>query len=172
MDLPDLIGITYSHYLNAWTISLVPLWDTHASVTTAIASVECQDQRPGGRTLLQPPNKLRTIRRMLCMRKDGICTRSSHLNVACWSVCYRNQDFWSRKNVPDCLIVPFWSSWSLHLAGQRSDCSHPFLILWFSQFRGYFDSLIGSQSGLIAWFDFNLSCKRFYMGHISDCPLI
>ena len=30
----------------------------------------------------------------------------------------------------------------------RSDCSHVFLILWFSQFGGYLDLLIGSSKGL------------------------
>ena len=31
--------------------------------------------------------------------------------------------------------------------GQRSNCSHAFLILWFLPFRGHLDSLVGSQKG-------------------------
>ena len=40
-----------------------------------------------------------------------------------------------------CLIAWFFT-------GQRSICSHAFLILWFSQFGGHLDPLIGSQKGL------------------------
>ena len=39
----------------------------------------------------------------------------SHLHIARSSVCDWDQEFWSVEIALDCLIVPFWSSWSLDL---------------------------------------------------------
>ena len=35
--------------------------------------------------------------------------RGSHLYVTCWSVCNRDQGFWSTESVLDHFIVPSWS---------------------------------------------------------------
>ena len=95
-------------------------------------------------------------------------SRGSHLYVACWSVCDRIKIF-DQQNV--CLIV--WSEALdclifLRVKGQRSNCSHAFLILDFCSLEV---PLIPWKSALIAWFYFDPGCKRFYTGHISDYPL-
>jgi len=43
----------------------------------------------------------------------AVATRSSHIHIACRSVCDWNQEFWSVKIVLDHLITPFRGSWSL-----------------------------------------------------------
>ena len=46
-------------------------------------------------------------------------TRGSHLYVACRSICDHNEVFGLAKSVLDCLIVPFWGSWSLNFQGSK-----------------------------------------------------
>ena len=50
-----------------------------------------------------------------------------------------------------CLIVPFWSSWSLALQWFKGQIgSHAFKVLlihWFVQFKGHFNPLTGSKKG-------------------------
>ena len=72
-------------------------------------------------------------------------TRGSHLYIACWSVCDRNQNFWLEKyawffpsEAINCLIFMGW----------RLNWSRTFLILWLLQFESYLDPLIGSLKGL------------------------
>ena len=50
-----------------------------------------------------------------CLRSGQrhILARNSYWCVACWSVCEREQDFWSAKSVLDHLIVSFWGFWLL-----------------------------------------------------------
>ena len=59
--------------------------------------------------------------------------RGSHLYVACWSNCNRDQGFWSAKSVLDHLIVPFWGSWLLDFQRVKDQiaATHNFLICWF-----------------------------------------
>ena len=89
-------------------------------------------------------------------------TRGSHLYVTCWSVCDRDQDFWSSKSVLDRLIGPSEDQ-------NRIKRSKHFLradqgIKGASELR---KSRIKN-----AWLQSNLwpvnDRKRFYTGHISD----
>ena len=92
---------------------------------------------------------------------ESLGSKGNHLCVACWSVCNQDQDFWSAKSVLDHLINPSKVDDLLILRGQRSDCS---LYSWSFDFC----SLISPQKALIAWFNFDHGCKRFYTGHTSD----
>ena len=74
-----------------------------------------------------------------------------------------------------CLIT--WSSLlklliAWFFMGQGSDCNCTFLILWFLQFRGYLDPLVGSQKGFDRLINFDPDRKCFYTGHISDYSLL
>ena len=110
------------------------------------------------------------------------CPSRAHLYVACWSICNWDQDFWSAKRVLDRLI---WGPWSLDFfMGQRSNCSHMFLILDFcssevplipwSALKKCFDRLIPfwsrSQTLLQGTSDYPLSiihCCRLWLLMIS-----
>ena len=75
------------------------------------------------------------------VRQRNAMSRSSHLYVAC--------KIFDQQKV--CLIAWSFPSEALDhliLMGQRSNCSCLFMILWFSQFTGYLDPLIGSHKGL------------------------
>ena len=92
-------------------------------------------------------------------------TRGSHLYVACRRSLQPDQDFWSAKRVLDRSLLEHLIAW--FWTDQRSNCSHEFLIRWFSQ-SGALDQL--SKRALIAWFNFDPGCKCFYTRHIGDHP--
>ena len=58
---------------------------------------------------------------VLEQRIDSVCSTckealvSGYFFVTCWNVCGLDQDYWSSKIVLDCLIILFWTSWSLDL---------------------------------------------------------
>ena len=88
----------------------------------------------------------------------GCCQTSEALNIAHWSICDQDLDFWSDRNtsVFNHSIVLFGSSWFwVGLAVQRSPWSidQP------------------SKRALITWFNFDPGCKQFNTKHIGDYPL-
>ena len=86
----------------------------------------------------------------------SFCQKREGLNIACWSICDRDLDFWSERSVFDHLIVPFWNSWFwVGFAVQRSPWSidQP------------------SKRALITWFNFDPGYKLFNTRHIGDYPL-
>ena len=135
----------------------------------------------GSRSFIQVPNLV--VITINC--RDYVRCLFRHLHVAALhtdSTCcplqvntlYTFEVFATRIKIFDwqkvCLIA-----WSFFLkllitwffTSQKSDCSHAFLIVWFSQFGGDLDPLISSHKGL--WLpDSILNRKRFYTGHISD----
>ena len=78
-------------------------------------------------------------------------TRGSHLYVACWSVCDRDQDYWSAKSVIDCVIL-------LKLQPHVLDP----LIFTAQILPWSLDRL--SKRALIGWFNFDPSHKHFNTG--------
>ena len=95
---------------------------------------------------------------VLEQRIDSVCSTckealvSGYFFVTCWNVCGLDQDYWSSKIVLDCLIILFWTSWSLDLEWFKGQIALVFLIRWFVQFGGHLDPLIDSRKGIVAWF--------------------
>ena len=71
-----------------------------------------------------------------------------------------------------CLIAwsfSFWGSWSLDFSGSKVKSQpHIFDLLILATRRPPWSL---DRPPLIAWFNFDPGCKRFYAGHISDYPL-
>ena len=92
--------------------------------------------------------------------------------VACWSVCNRDQDFWSAKSVLDHLIIPSKTPDRLIFHGSKVRLQLHILdplifavqrLPWsLGRFLKGFDRLIHFDPGH----------KCFYTGHISDYPLL
>ena len=95
-------------------------------------------------------------------------SKGSHLYVACWSICDHDQVFDRRKV---CLIawsVPPEALDHLIFKGQRSNCSHV-LDCWFlAAWKSPWSLDRSPKRALVTWFNFDLGCKCFYMGHKSD----
>ena len=71
-----------------------------------------------------------------------------------------------------CLIVPFWSFWSLDFQWVKVKLLPCVLNpLIFAVWRSPWSLDWLSKRTLIAWFNFDPVCKRFYTGHISDVSL-
>ena len=95
-------------------------------------------------------------------------SRGSHLYVACWAFATGIKIFdWQEM----CLIVhsKLLIAWFLWVKGQIGAMQFDPLIFTVRRWPWSLDQL--SKRALIIWFNFDLSHKCFYTGHISDYPL-